>query len=290
MKDIVLLFLHLLTTVAKLLGPGGAKTIIAENLLFKQQRLSVTRSRRQAPNLSNTDRFLMGFWSLSLRPGRIAKVAAAIRPSTLMRFHQYLVRRKYRRLFSSTKRRKPGPKGPSEPLIHAIVAIKRRNPRFGCPRIALIISKTFGIEIDRNVVRRVLIKHYRPHSGGGGPTWLTYLGHMKDSLWSVDLFRCESMRLKSHWVLVVMDQFTRRLIGFGVHAGDVDGVALCRMFNRIITGKKPPRYLSSDHDPLFEYRRWQANLRILEIEPVKTVPYTPDITPIRRAPDRDHSS
>ena len=50
---------------------------------------------------------------------------------------------------------------------------------------------------------------------------------MKDSLWSVDMFRCESIRLESHWVLVVMDQFTRRLIGFGVHAGDVDGVALC---------------------------------------------------------------
>jgi hypothetical protein len=109
MKDIVLLFLHLLTTVAKVFGLGGAKTIIAENLLLKQQRLSITRSRRRAPNLSNTDRFLMGFWSLFLRPGRIAKVAAAIRSSTLLRFHQYLVRRKYRRLFSSKKRRKPGP-------------------------------------------------------------------------------------------------------------------------------------------------------------------------------------
>ena len=76
------------------------------------------------------------------------------------------------------------------------------------------------------------------------------------------LLRCESIHLRSHWVLLVMDQFTRRLIGFGVHAGDVDGIALCRMFNRIISGKKPPHYLSSDHDPLFEYHRWQANLRI----------------------------
>ncbi len=47
------------------------------------------------------------------------------------------------------------------------------------------------------------------------------------------------------------------------------------MFNRIISGKKPPRHLSSDHDPLFEHYRWQANLRILEIEPIRTVPYTP---------------
>ncbi|MFZ0470634.1 MAG: transposase, partial [Thiogranum sp.] len=39
--------------------------------------------------------------------------------------------------------------------------------------------------------------------------------------------------------------------------------------------KEPPRHPSSDQDPLFEYHRWQANLRILEIEPIKSVPYTP---------------
>ena len=54
---------------------------------------------------------------------------------------------------------------------------------------------------------------------------------MKDNLWSVDLFRCESITLKSHWVLLVMDQFTRRIIGFAVYAGDVNGLILCRMFN-----------------------------------------------------------
>ena len=81
--------------------------------------------------------------------------------------------------------------------------------------------------------------------------------------------------VKSHWVLVVMDQFTRRLIGFGVHAGDVDGTALCRMFNKAISGMGIPKYLSTDHDPLFEYHRWQANLRILDVEEIKTVPHMP---------------
>ena len=32
-----------------------------------------------------------------------------------------------------------------------------------------------------------------------------------------------------------MDQYTRRIIGFGVHAGTIDGAALCRMFNRAIS-------------------------------------------------------
>ena len=94
----------------------------------------------------------------------------------------------------------------------------RKNwKRFGCPPIARIISQTFGVDIDKNVVHRVLSKHYRPVSGGTGPSWLSFIGHKTHSLWSVDLFRCESIVLRSYWVLVVIDQFTRRLVGFGVH-------------------------------------------------------------------------
>ncbi len=275
MKEISLLLIHLLTAVAKLLGPGGVKGIIAENLLLKQQLLVVCRPRQRAPNLFPADRFLLGFFSLFLRPGRIAKTAVSMRPSTLLRFHDYLVRRKYRALYSPHRRGKPGPKGPSQELIHAIVELKRRNSRFGYPRIARIISKTFGIEIDRNVVRRVLAKYYHPEDRGDRPSWLTFIGHMKDSLWSVDLFRCESITLKSHWVMVVMDQFTRRIIGFAVHAGNVNGMILCQMFNKVIAGKSPPRYLSSDNDPLFEYHRWQANLRVLEVDEIKAVPEVP---------------
>jgi putative transposase len=89
------------------------------------------------------------------------------------------------------------------------------------------------------------------------------------------LFPCESIRLKGHGVLVVMDQFTCRLIGFGIHASDVDGIALCHNFNRVISEKKISSYLSPDHDPLFEYHRWRANLRIFDIETIKSVPYTP---------------
>jgi len=72
-----------------------------------------------------------------------------------------------------------------------------------------------------------------------------------------------------------MDRFTRRIIGFGVHAGDVDGIALCRMLNTAISTQGSPHYLSSENDPLFRYHRWQANLRILEIQEIKTVPYVP---------------
>ena len=72
-----------------------------------------------------------------------------------------------------------------------------------------------------------------------------------------------------------MDQFTRRIVGFAVHRGAVDGIALCRMFNRAIHTQPPPKYLSSDHDPLYRFHIWQANLRVLEVQEIKTVPYVP---------------
>ena len=193
----------------------------------------------------------------------------------MLRFHEALKKRKYRWLFSSGGHRRPGPKGPSKDLIDAIVEFKRRNPRIGCPRIAQEIARTFGIDIDKDVVRRVLAKHYRPGAGTDGPSWLSFIGHMKDSLWSVDLFRCESILLRSHWVMVVMDVFTRRIIGFGVERADLCGASLCRMFNKIIAGKSPPQHLSTDHDPLFRFHRWLANLRILEVEEIKSIPYVP---------------
>src|SRR5215469_1875160 len=83
----------------------------------------------------------------------------------------------------------------------------------------------FGVEIDKDVVRRILATHFHPEAGSGGPSWLSLIGNAKDSLWSLDLFRCESAVLRTYWVLVVMDQFTRRIVGFAVHRGVVDGLS-----------------------------------------------------------------
>jgi len=275
MKSIFLLFVHLVVTIAKLLGPGGAKSVVADRLLMKQQLLIIDRSRRRAPNLTVSDRFALAFWTLFLIPRHIQRAAVIVRPLTLLKFHAQLKKCKYRLLFSSRKYSKPRPKGPSKQIIDAVIELKRRNPSFGCPRIAQQLNLAFGTTLNKDVVRRILSVHYQPIPGNGGPSWLCFLGHTKDSLWSVDLFRCESILLKSHWVLVIMDQFSRRIVGFGVHAGNVDGIALCCMFNSAIADKGLPKRLSSDNDPLFRYHQWQANLRILEIEEVKSVPYSP---------------
>jgi len=222
MRDVAILFIHVLATVLKLIRPGGTRSVVAESLLLKHQLLILNRSRQRAPNLKLFDRVVTGMCAGLIHPARLFRSAIVLKPSTLMRFHRSLVRRKYQRLFSPKGCQKPGPKGPSAELVSAIIEMKLRNPRFGCRRIADQISFVFGIEIDKDIVRRVLAKHLRRNPSGGA-SWLTFLGHSKDSLWSLDLFRCESLFLRSHWVMVVMDQYSRRIIGFAIHAGILDG-------------------------------------------------------------------
>lgn len=141
------------------MGSGESGTVVAENLLLKQQLIIHRRSRQRAPNLTTRDRTLLGFMSLFLSPRRIARAAI---------------------------------------IIKAIVEVKQRNPRYGCPRIAQQISLAFGLDINKDTVRRVLAVDYNPETNDSGPSWLTSLGHAKDSLWSIDQFRCEPIALKTH--------------------------------------------------------------------------------------------
>src|ERR1700686_4057387 len=280
MREFLVLLVHLVVVVARLARPGGLRGVVAESVLVRYQLLILNRGRKRAPNLRVADRFIAGVCTLFICRARLLRSAMVLRPSTLLHLHRVLIKRKYRLLFSPTRRRRPGPKGPAKELIDAVVEMKRRNPTWGCPRIAEQIALAFGIEIDKDVVRRILGVRYRPESDAGGPSWLTFLGHMKDSLWSCDLFRCESATLRTHWVLVVMNQFTHRIVGFGVQGGIVDGAALCRMFQRAIRGQTRPNYLSTDNDPLYKFHQWQANLRILEVTEIKTVPCVPPSHPL----------
>lgn len=76
--------------------------------------------------------------------------------------------------------------------------------------------------------------------------------------------------------MVVMDQFTRRIVGIAVESGPLDGPAICLMFGRIMSRSGiTPKAISTDHDPLFESHRWKANLQVLEIQEIKTVPHVP---------------
>ena len=167
MRDLIVLLVHLVSTVLRLARSGGLRSVVAESVLLKHQLLIVNRSRRRAPNLRVVDRLIAGFCSLWITQARLLRAAIVLKPSTLLHFHRALVQRKYRLLFSPKQRPKPGPRGPKAELIRAVVAMKERNPTWGCPRIAEQITLAFGIPINKDAVRRIWLADYRPVLDGG---------------------------------------------------------------------------------------------------------------------------
>ena len=120
MRELFSLIAHLLVTLAKLARPGGLGAVAAESLAVKQQLLIMKRAHRRAPKLTSSDRLVLGVCTLFVSPQRLRKMAVILQPSRLLGFHHALVKRKYQLLYSPRKRRRPGPRGPSKELIHAV--------------------------------------------------------------------------------------------------------------------------------------------------------------------------
>src|SRR5262249_4548392 len=139
------LILHLFVTLVRLAKPGGSRSIIAESVLLRHQLLILNRGKKRSPNLRFSDRIIAGLCTFLMRPASMLRSAIVLKPSTLLRLHRVLIKRKYHLLFSPVRRGKPGPRGPGKDVIDAIVEMKRRNPTWGCPRIAQQITLAFGI-------------------------------------------------------------------------------------------------------------------------------------------------
>ncbi len=140
------------------------------------------------------DRLFFAIFAHYINPSRLAKSAIIIKPATILKFHKAFIKQKYKLLFSAKAKKRRGPRGPSKELINLIVEMKKRNLRYECFRVAMQIKNDFSIEINKDVVRRVLKNFFKKHPGNSeGPSWLSFLANTKDSLWSVDFFRCESI-------------------------------------------------------------------------------------------------
>ena len=141
----LLLAIHLLVTLAKLLGPGGTRQVAADRSSCINSRSaiapdSVRQSHYARSPCARADYPLC-------EPTSHSELSAILKPAHAIRIPQGAGPSKYRLLFSSSRRTENlGRKGPSTQLIAAIVEMKRRNPKFGCVAspsrsITLLVSK-----------------------------------------------------------------------------------------------------------------------------------------------------
>ena len=78
MRDLILLFVHVIVTMARLAGPGGLRSVVAESALLRHQLLILNRGRKRAPNLGATDRIIAGLCNLFMRPARAVRSLSLI--------------------------------------------------------------------------------------------------------------------------------------------------------------------------------------------------------------------
>jgi hypothetical protein len=82
LRDLAILLVHLMTTVARLMGPGGARAVIAESILVKHQLIILNRGRERAPNLGLMDRIIAALSTLFIHPSRLRRAAIVVKPVT----------------------------------------------------------------------------------------------------------------------------------------------------------------------------------------------------------------
>jgi len=114
------------------------------------------RAASGAEPLNSFDRFVFGLGSLFVPASRIPQLASHPEAQNLVQIPRGAQETQISVAFLVGWSSPPRPKRAIGGTHEAIVEFKRRNPRIGCPRIAQEIARAFGIDIDKDIVRRVL--------------------------------------------------------------------------------------------------------------------------------------
>src|SRR5205814_3735665 len=119
-----------------------------------------------------------------------------VTPSTLLRWHRELIRRRW--IYPTNGRRR---RGLDQEVIDLVVRLARENPRWGYLRI-VGQCRNLGGQVSATSVRRILRQHgLGPAPRRGGPTWTRFLRSQARGLLATDFFAVETVGLTRLYVL-----------------------------------------------------------------------------------------
>jgi putative transposase len=163
-------------------------------LLVLRHELEILRRQVARPKLRMVDRALLAATACHLP--RSSRGALLVTPRTLLRWHQALVRRKWRQ--------PPGRRGRPmlpEEVRELVLRLARENPRWGHRRICGERAK-LGFQVSATTIRRLLAgARLEPAPRRSGPSWRTFLRAQAASIVACDFFTVESAFLRRYYVL-----------------------------------------------------------------------------------------
>jgi len=163
-------------------------------LLVLRHELEVLRRQVSKPKLKPADRALLA--AVVCHLPRSSRGARLVTPRTLLRWHQALVRRKWRQ--PSGRRGRPAL--PPE-VRELVLRLARENPRWGHRRICGELAK-LGLEVSPTGVRRLLARaRLEPAPRRAGPSWREFLRAQAARIVACDFFTVENVFLRRYYAL-----------------------------------------------------------------------------------------
>jgi putative transposase len=173
-------------------------------LLVLRHELEILRRQVVRPNLRMVDRALLAAAACHLP--RSSRGVRLVTPRTLLRWHQTLVRWKWRQA--------PGRSGRPPLAVEVrqlVLRLARENPRWGHRRICGELRK-LGFRVSPTSIRRLLARaKLEPAPRRAGPSWREFLKAQVASIVACDFFTVESVLSRRYYVLLFIGHASRRV-------------------------------------------------------------------------------
>jgi putative transposase len=188
----------------RLAGPERESRDREVEILVLRHQLKVLSRKTGRPRLRRLDRVLLAAAARVLPRERWSSFL--VTPSTLLRWHRELVRRKW------TYRAKRVGRRPMPPQVRELILrLARENPRWGCVRIQGEL-RGLGIRVGATTIRTLLRRNgFGPAPRRNGPSWSEFLRAQADGVLACDFFSVETIFLRTLFVLFFIEVGTRRV-------------------------------------------------------------------------------
>jgi putative transposase len=191
---------------------GGGATFDAKDveIAVLRHQLAVLRRQVARPRYTPGDRMVLATLAKLLPRDRWP--IFLVTPSTLLRWHRELIRRRW--TYPATGRSQ----GLDPEVVELVLRMARDNARWGYVRIAGECRK-LGVTVSATSVRTILRRHrLGPAPRRGGPSWTQFLRAQAAGALACDFLTVETIGLTRLYVFLVIELERRRVHLAGVTA------------------------------------------------------------------------
>jgi putative transposase len=259
-----------LRQVLNLIGLGPSPDAKDVEIAVLRHQLLVLRRQVSRPRYAPADRIVLA--TLAKLMPRDRWLIFLVTPSTLLRWHRELIRRRWTYPTKGRSRRALDPE-----VVDLVLRLARENSRWGYLRIVGECRK-LGVRVSATSVRTILRRHHLgPAPRRHGPSWTQFLRAQAAGTLACDFLTVETIGLTRLYVLFVIEVDHRRVHLAGITAHPIGAWVTQAARNLLMDLDEHAhkfRFLIRDRDSKFT-AAYDAVFAAAGIETIKTPPQAP---------------